>query len=80
MQGGLCHGNQDCKSVERQAKHQPNRLNKPRTGSVGTDRLGRVRKPVRKSVRRKGRIGAEIGRLSDCWETCPSGWKMQRTG
>ena len=27
--------------VERQAQHRPDRLKKPRTGSVGTDRLGR---------------------------------------
>jgi hypothetical protein len=31
--------------VERQAQHRPDRLKKPRTGSVGTDRLGRVHKP-----------------------------------
>ena len=48
-------------SVERQAQHQPDRLNKSRTESVGTDRLGRVRKPVRIPVRRKGKIGAEPG-------------------
>ena len=30
------------KSVEIQAQHRPNRLKKPRTESVGTDRLGRV--------------------------------------
>ena len=39
--------------VERQAQHRPDRLNKPRTGSVGTDRWGRVHKPVRRTVRRK---------------------------
>ena len=29
-------------TVEIQAQHRPDRLNKPRTESVGTDRLGRV--------------------------------------
>ena len=29
-------------SVERQAQHRPDRLKKPRTGSVGADRLGRT--------------------------------------
>ena len=28
-------------AVEIQAQHRPDRLKKPRTGSVGTDRLGR---------------------------------------
>ena len=28
-------------TVERQAQRRPDRLKKPRTGSVGTDRLGR---------------------------------------
>ena len=37
--------------VERQAQHRPDRLKKPRTGSVGTDRLGRVLR--RRLVRRK---------------------------
>ena len=41
--------------VERQAQHRPDRLSKPRTGSVGLDR---VCKPVRRLVRRKGRISA----------------------
>ena len=40
-------------SVERQAQHRPDRLKKPRTGSVRTDRLGRMRKPVCRPVRRK---------------------------
>ena len=40
-------------SIESQAQHRPDRLNKPRTGSVGTGRFGRVRKPVRKPVRNK---------------------------
>ena len=53
------------KVVERQAQHWPDRLNKPRAGSVGTDRLGWVCKPVRRPVRRKCRIGAETGRSSD---------------
>ena len=40
-------------SDERQAQRWPDRLNKPRTGSVETDRLGRVQKLVRRPVRRK---------------------------
>ena len=51
--------------VERHDQHRPDRLSKPRTGLVGTDRLGRVRKPVRRPVRREGWIGAETGRPSD---------------
>ena len=53
--------------VERQAQHRPDRLKKPRTGSVGTNRLGRVRKPVRRPVRRKAgsvqRIGRPLGKI-----------------
>ena len=52
-------------SVERQARHRPDRLSKLRTGSVGTDQLGRVRKPVCRPVRRKGQIGAKTGRPSE---------------
>ena len=53
--------------VERQAQHRPDRLKKQRTGSVGTDRLGRVRKPVRRPVQRKAgsvqRTGRSLGRI-----------------
>ena len=48
--------------VERQAQHRPDRLKKPRTGSVGTDRLGRVRKLVRRPVRRKAGSVQKTGR------------------
>ena len=39
--------------VEIQAQHRPDRLKKPRTESVGTDRWGQVCEPVRRPVRRK---------------------------
>ena len=39
--------------VKRQAQHRPDRLKKPRTESVGTDRWGQVCEPVRRPVRRK---------------------------
>ena len=56
--------------VERQAQHRPDRLSKLRTGSVGTDRLGRVRKPVRRPVRRKvGSVQKPGGR----WKDIPQG-------
>ena len=41
-------------SVERQAQHRPDRLNKPRTGSVGTDRLGWVVRRKAGSVQKPG--------------------------
>ena len=47
--------------VERQAQHQPDRLSKPRTGLVGTDRLGRARKLVRRPVHRKAGSVQEPG-------------------
>ena len=49
-------------SVERQAQHRPDRLKKPRTGSVGTDWLGRVHKPVHRPVRRKAGSVQRTGR------------------
>ena len=55
----------DSTCVERQAQHRPDWLNKLRTGSVGPDQLGRVHKPVRRLVRRKGRIGEETKRPLD---------------
>ena len=52
--------------VERQAQHWPDRLKKPRTGLLGTDRLGRVRKPVRRLVCRKaGSVQKPGGRWKD---------------
>ena len=67
-------------SVERQVQHRPDRLKKLRTGSVGTDWLGRVprRRPVRRkagSVQRTGRplckifcreyiLGVSVGALN----------------
>ena len=38
--------------VERQAQHRPDRLKKPRTGSVGTDRLGRFYAENREAARK----------------------------
>ena len=58
--------NVNFRPVERQAQHRPNRLKMPRTGSAGTDRLGRVRKPVRRPVRRKaGSVQKPGGRRKD---------------
>ena len=56
--------------VERQAQHRPDRLKKPRTRSVGTDRLGRVRRkagsvqrtrrPLGKIFRREYILGVSV--------------------
>ena len=50
-------------SVERQAQHRPDRLKKPRTGSVRTDRLGRMRKPVRRKAGSVQRTGWSLGKI-----------------
>ena len=70
-------GNAGRKKVERQAQHRPDRLSKPRTGSVGTDWLGRVRKPVSRPVRKKDRIGAETGRPSDRYSAREYIWELE---
>ena len=49
-------------SVERQAQHRPDRLKKPRTKSVWTDWLGRMRKPVCRLVRGKADSLQRTGR------------------
>ena len=52
--------------VERQAQHRPYRVSKLRTRSVGTDPLGRIRKPLRRPVRRKaGSVQKPGGRWKD---------------
>ena len=42
----------DREPVERQAQHRPDRLKKLRTGSVGTDRLGRFCVENREAARK----------------------------
>ena len=56
-------------SVERQAQHRPDWLKKPRTGSVGTDRLGRFcaenRDDARKDIPRGIYFGVSVGALNE---------------
>ena len=60
-------------SVEIQAQHRPDRLKKPRTGSVGTDRLGREpdqlgreeRYSARKDIPRGIYFGVSVGALNE---------------
>ena len=55
-------------SVERQAQHRLDQLNKPRTGSVGTDRLGRtgcVNRHADRCVRKAGSMRKPGGHRKD---------------
>ena len=57
-------------AVEIQAQHRPDRLKKPRTGSVGTDRLGRFCAENRDEYIPRGiYFGVSVGALNEHWST-----------